>query len=101
MGEGYREKKVMTIGIVCELTGLSERQIRYYEKRKLIHPERSAGNTRKYSFTDVERLVAVAEKIEEGWSTHDIKEKERKITQEQRTDLIRGQLNAAFGMYRK
>ena len=42
----YREKKVMTIGIVCELTGLSERQIRYYEERKLIFPERTNGKTR-------------------------------------------------------
>ncbi|EZP62076.1 MerR family transcriptional regulator [Exiguobacterium acetylicum] len=97
----YREKKVMSIGIVCELTGLSERQIRYYEERKLIFPERTNGKTRKYSFTDVERLVEVAEKIEDGWRTHEIREKERKVTEQQRSDLIRGQLNAAFGLYKK
>ncbi|MDV2686965.1 MerR family DNA-binding transcriptional regulator, partial [Alkalihalophilus lindianensis] len=27
----YKDKKVITIGIVRELTGLPERQIRYYE----------------------------------------------------------------------
>lgn len=44
----YKDKKVITIGVVRDLTGLSERQIRYYEERKLIFPERSqgeAGNT--------------------------------------------------------
>ncbi|RBN40202.1 MerR family DNA-binding transcriptional regulator, partial [Priestia megaterium] len=31
----------MSIGIVKELTGLSERQIRYYEKRSLLFPDRT------------------------------------------------------------
>ncbi|MCD8502788.1 MAG: MerR family DNA-binding transcriptional regulator, partial [Bacillaceae bacterium] len=30
----YKDKKVITIGVVSELTGLSERQIRYYEEKK-------------------------------------------------------------------
>jgi MerR family transcriptional regulator, global nitrogen regulator len=50
----YKDKKVITIGIVRELTGLSERQIRYYEERKLIFPERTPGGSRKYSFSDIE-----------------------------------------------
>lgn len=32
----YKTRKVISIGTVSELTGLSERQIRYYEERKLI-----------------------------------------------------------------
>ena len=45
----YRDRKVITIGMVSELTGLSDRQIRYYEERKLIFPGRSRGGTRIYS----------------------------------------------------
>ncbi len=45
----YRDKKVMSIGIVKELTGLSERQIRYYEKRSLLFPDRTNTGIRKYS----------------------------------------------------
>lgn len=91
----YKDKKVITIGIVSELTGLSERQIRYYEEKKLIFPERSKGGTRKYSFNDVERLVEIANKMEDGMKTTEIK-REESGKEKVRDQMIRGQLNAAF-----
>ncbi|MGV3488274.1 MAG: MerR family transcriptional regulator [Tuberibacillus sp.] len=98
----YKDKKVITIGIVSELTGLSERQIRYYEERKLIFPERSSGGTRKYSFSDIELLMEIANKIEDGIQTFEIrKELARKNKKQTSADLhrqmIQGQLNAQFG----
>lgn len=99
----YKDKKVITIGIVKELTGLSERQIRYYEERKLIFPERSTGGSRKYSFTDVELLMEIANKIEDGIQTHEIRremvrEQKKRDEQEVRRKMIQGQINAQFGM---
>ena len=70
----YCAKKVMTIGAVAELTGLTERQIRYYEKKNLISPDRSSSGTRKYSFLDIELLMDIAEKRECGIQTNDILE---------------------------
>lgn len=99
----YKNRKVITIGVVSELTGLSERQIRYYEERKLIFPERSERGNRKYSFSDVERLIDIANKRDEGVRTFEIrqemikdkkKEKDRKL----RDKMLRGQLNAQFGI---
>lgn len=98
----YKDKKVITIGIVSELTGLSERQIRYYEERKLILPDRTKGGTRKYSFLDVERLIDIANKMEDGMQTFEIRQLEKEA--KKRTDakirdkMIRGQINAAFHM---
>ncbi|MCP1145145.1 MerR family transcriptional regulator [Lysinibacillus endophyticus] len=69
----YRSKKVISIGTVSELTGLSERQIRYYETRKLIFPERSKTGIRKYSFLDIERLIEIANHLEEGVWTQEIR----------------------------
>ncbi|HYK71997.1 MAG TPA: MerR family transcriptional regulator [Pseudoneobacillus sp.] len=99
----YKDKKVITIGIVRELTGLSERQIRYYEERKLLFPERTAGGSRKYSFSDVELLMEIANQIEDGVQTHEIRKemvrKQKEITQrEVRNKMIQGQLNAQFGI---
>ena len=98
----YKDKKVITIGIVRDLTGLSERQIRYYEERKLIFPERSPGGSRKYSFADVELLVAIANKIEDGVQTHEIRKemlREQKKNQDDvKRKMIQGQLNAQFGI---
>jgi MerR family transcriptional regulator, global nitrogen regulator len=97
----YKDKKVISIGVVRELTGLSERQIRYYEERKLIFPDRTPKGSRKYSFTDVERLMVIAEKIEEGIQTYEIrqemkKEAKRESDQQIREKMLRGQINAQF-----
>ncbi|HBI05080.1 MAG TPA: MerR family DNA-binding transcriptional regulator [Paenibacillaceae bacterium] len=98
----YKDKKVITIGIVSELTGLSERQIRYYEERKLILPDRTKGGTRKFSFLDVERLIDIANKMEDGMQTFEIrkmeKEEKKRTDRKTRDQMIRGQINAAFNI---
>ncbi|WP_102348164.1 MerR family transcriptional regulator [Bacillus sp. Marseille-P3661] len=102
MGEdSFKDKKVITIGIVSELTGLSVRQIRYYEERKLIFPKRSQGGNRKFSFNDVETLMEIANKIEDGVQTYEIRQdmvKEQRTKEAVRNKMIQGQLNAQFGI---
>ena len=90
----YKDKKVISIGVVSELTGITQRKIRYYEERGLIFPGRSTKGIRKYSFQDVETLMKIAEKMEEGVQTAEIKidMQRRKI----RDEMIKGQLNARF-----
>jgi MerR family transcriptional regulator, global nitrogen regulator len=102
----YKDKKVITIGIVRELTGLSERQIRYYEERKLIFPERSSGGSRKYSFSDIELLMEIANKIEDGIQTHEIRremvrEQKKRDELEVKRKMIQGQINAQFGVRKR
>ena len=89
----YREQKVITIGIVTELTGLTSRQIHYYETRKLIFPDRTPNGTRKYSFADIERLIEIAEKIEEGVQTMEIR---RDFSKKEKRKMIIGQINSHF-----
>lgn len=69
------EEKVMNIGVVRDLTGLSERQIRYYEERKLIFPERTKGGVRKYSFEDVKRIQEIHQKLQDGFRTLELRKK--------------------------
>ena len=100
--QAYKEKKVIPIGTVRDLTGLTERQIRYYEQRKLIFPERSEKGTRKYSFLDIEELVRISQKVEKGTSTYELRQemvkKERASVADERKKMIQGQLSAHFGM---
>jgi len=93
----YKTKKVLSIGAVSELTNLSLRQIRYYEERNLIDPARTKGGTRQYSFADVEMLISISTKLQEGVSTFELK-KERKKQEKanQKQDMIVGQINAFF-----
>lgn len=94
----YKEKKVISIGIVSELTGLSLRKIRYYEERGLLTPGRTEKGVRKYSFTDIETLMKIAEKREEGVQTSEIKKKLLKESGRRniRDKMIKGQINAQF-----
>lgn len=50
------EQRYYTIKIAAELCGLHEQSIRMYERRGLITPRRSAGNIRRFSDDDVERI---------------------------------------------
>ncbi|GAE92111.1 transcriptional regulator [Gracilibacillus boraciitolerans JCM 21714] len=101
----YKDRKVITIGVVSELTGLSERQIRYYEERKLVFPERSQKGNRKYSFTDVELLIDIANKREEGVQTYEIRQDmiraEKRKEKKMRQHLLRGEINARFGIQKE
>lgn len=62
------------IGIVKKLTELSARQIRYYEEHGLIHPSRTSGNQRLFSFNDVDCLLEIKELIEQGINISGIKQ---------------------------
>ncbi|MFT8871271.1 MAG: MerR family transcriptional regulator [Sporolactobacillus sp.] len=61
-----RSMPLFSMGIVQKLTGLSARQIRYYEENELIHPERTGGNRRVFSFNDVDRLLDIKSLLDEG-----------------------------------
>ncbi|HHY73379.1 MAG TPA: MerR family transcriptional regulator [Bacillus bacterium] len=67
MGDSVRRTLALfPIGIVMQLTELSARQIRYYEEHELIHPARTEGNRRMFSFNDVDRLLEIKSLIEQG-----------------------------------
>lgn len=69
-----RNMPLFPIGIVMKLTGLSARQIRYYEQHKLVMPARTAGNQRLFSFNDVERLLEIKSLIDKGLNIAGIKQ---------------------------
>jgi MerR family transcriptional regulator/heat shock protein HspR len=44
------------ISVAADLAGVHPQTLRIYERKHLVAPQRSAGNTRLYSQADVERL---------------------------------------------
>lgn len=73
MGESNPTDPVLSIGVVQKLTGLSGRQIRYYESTGLIHPHRTKGNQRLYSWADVERLRQIKELMNQGYNVEGVR----------------------------
>src|SRR6266704_1363485 len=44
------------ISVAADLVGMHPQPLRIYESKGLVHPKRTAGNTRLYSDADLERL---------------------------------------------
>jgi MerR family transcriptional regulator/heat shock protein HspR len=44
------------ISVAAELVGMHPQTLRIYEQKGLVRPKRTAGNTRLYSESDIERL---------------------------------------------
>jgi MerR family transcriptional regulator, heat shock protein HspR len=57
---------VYAISVVAELVGTGQQNIRLYERRGLLTPERTAGGTRQYSDGDLEVLRRIGELLDEG-----------------------------------
>ncbi|GAA0496199.1 transcriptional repressor GlnR [Salinibacillus aidingensis] len=69
-----RSTPLFPMSIITSLTDLTARQIRYYEEHGLVHPARSKGNRRLFSFNDVDRLLEIKDLIDKGVNLAGIKE---------------------------
>lgn len=72
--EARRSTPLFPMGVVISLTELSARQIRYYEEHELVHPVRTEGKTRLFSFNDIDRLLEIKALLEKGLNIAGIKE---------------------------
>jgi MerR family transcriptional regulator, heat shock protein HspR len=61
-----RDRPLFMISVAAELAGMHPQTLRMYERRGLLHPQRTAKNTRRYSQHDVERLRRIQELTELG-----------------------------------
>ncbi|MDO8915931.1 MAG: helix-turn-helix transcriptional regulator [Coriobacteriia bacterium] len=55
-GDSGSSRPLYMISVAAELAGMHPQTLRVYERRELLSPQRSSGNTRLYSDIDIERL---------------------------------------------
>jgi MerR family transcriptional regulator, heat shock protein HspR len=65
-GRSGRETPLYMISVAAELAGVHPQTLRIYERKRLLAPKRSAGNTRLYSDSDIERLRLIQRLTSEG-----------------------------------
>jgi MerR family transcriptional regulator, heat shock protein HspR len=53
------DRAVYIISVAAELAGVHPQTLRIYERKGLLHPARTAGNTRRYSERDIQRLQTI------------------------------------------
>lgn len=57
---------IYVISVAAELAGVHPQTLRVYERKGLLQPQRTAGNTRRYSDRDIEVLRRIQELTQEG-----------------------------------
>jgi MerR family transcriptional regulator, heat shock protein HspR len=60
------ERAVYVISVAAELAGVHPQTLRMYERKGLLAPKRTSGNTRRYSDADIARIRAIQELTQIG-----------------------------------
>jgi MerR family transcriptional regulator/heat shock protein HspR len=55
------DQPVYVISVAAELSGVHPQTLRMYERRGLLAPRRTSGNSRRYSERDIERVRVILE----------------------------------------
>lgn len=65
-GNGDKNRPLYMISVAAELAGVHPQTLRAYEQKGLVTPQRTSGNTRMYSQSDIDRLELIQELTAEG-----------------------------------
>jgi len=60
------ERGVYGISVAADLVGTGPQNLRLYEARGLLEPDRTEGGTRRYSAHDLDRLRRISDLLEAG-----------------------------------
>lgn len=60
-----RERALFVISVAAELAGVHPQTLRMYERKGLLRPQRTQGNTRRYSQADIEIVRLIQELTQE------------------------------------
>lgn len=60
------EMAVYIISVAAELAGVHPQTLRIYERKGLVRPARTSGNTRRYSDEDIDRLRSIQRLTQAG-----------------------------------
>jgi MerR family transcriptional regulator, heat shock protein HspR len=64
--KGADRRAVYIISVAAELAGVHPQTLRIYERKGLVRPYRTSGNTRRYSEADIGRLRRIQGLTQEG-----------------------------------
>ena len=64
--ERDEERAVYIISVAAELAGVHPQTLRIYERKGLVAPQRTAGNTRRYSDRDIRLLRQIQDLTQES-----------------------------------
>jgi DNA-binding transcriptional MerR regulator len=60
------DRGVYGISVAADLVGMGVQNLRLYEARGLLEPDRTSGGTRRYSTDDLDRLRRISDLLDAG-----------------------------------
>lgn len=72
-GGGSDSRGVYAISVAAELVGTGQQNIRQYERKGLLTPDRTDGGTRRYSESDLATLRRIGVLLDEGLNLAGVK----------------------------
>jgi DNA-binding transcriptional MerR regulator len=82
------DEGVFAISVAARMASMEIQNLRVYERRGLVDPDRTPGGTRLYSEADVERLLHIGELLAEGLNLAGIR---RVLELERTVDRLRAE----------
>ena len=73
MAKPDRHRAVFVISVAAELAGVHPQTLRIYERKGLLEPARTVGNSRRYSEHDLEQMRRIQELTAEGLNLAGVK----------------------------
>ena len=89
--DGPESRAVYIISVAAELAGVHPQTLRIYERKGLVQPQRTSGNTRRYSQQDIDRLQVIQALTEAGVNLAGVK---RIIELQAEIDELRARMQA-------
>lgn len=66
---GFLSKLVVGIGEVAEITGIPQRQLRYWQEKGLIKTNADATtSTRRFNYLEIKKILLIKELLDEGYT---------------------------------
>jgi DNA-binding transcriptional MerR regulator len=89
----FLSKLVVGIGEVSEITGIPQRQLRYWQQKGIITTIAGSGiSTRRFNYSEIKKILLIKELIDEGYTLEAAANKVKK-----RIELI----DSTFGKLKK
>jgi MerR family transcriptional regulator/heat shock protein HspR len=87
--DAIRSEGVFAISVAAGMVSMQIQNLRVYERRGLVQPDRTPGGSRLYSPDDIRRLHRIRELLEDGLNLAGIA---RVLTLEERVRQLEGRL---------
>lgn len=66
----FLNKLVVAIGEVAKITGIPQRQLRYWEQKGIIKADEqpASGSTRRFNYLAIKKIILIKEFLDEGYT---------------------------------